>query len=112
MVKINGSMLNRPRILFPICFLLLIIISNFSPGIAKGEDWPMFLKTPQHISIGTGAIPDEVEIIWEVDISSYGYSSPVIVDGKVYVGSGYLEDDEKYDSLGKFKKYLEREVKQ
>jgi len=69
---------------------LLLIISIFSliSSLTSAENWSMFLKNYSNIPLSSNSIPDEVDIIWEAEIGGESYSSPTIVDGKLYIGSG------------------------
>jgi len=66
-----------------IIFLLLLSCS----GLVSG-DWTMFLRSKDRIPVGSGAIPDKVEVYWKADLSGPSYTSPIVSGGKVYVGSG------------------------
>ncbi|HEY1066127.1 MAG TPA: PQQ-binding-like beta-propeller repeat protein [Pirellulales bacterium] len=62
-----------------------------SLGVAHAEDWPEFRgPTAQGVSSETGLPvewgPDK-NIRWKVQVPGLGWSSPVIVDGKVYLTS-------------------------
>ena len=82
-----------------VCVLVFLLFFSFLAGSGSAEDWPMFLKTPKHIAVTSSLIPDEVEVIWEAELIGDAYSSPVVVDDRVYLGSGYVGggDEDNYD---------------
>jgi outer membrane protein assembly factor BamB len=87
MAKIIRTMHRRAR--FPVAvFFSILIVIILSHSSATAEDWPMFLKTKANIPYISGTIPDELEILWEADLNGESYSSPIIVDNRVFIGSG------------------------
>jgi outer membrane protein assembly factor BamB len=81
---------------------LLFIIMSITPSVAvntvnikqangksSGDDtdwWPMFLHDLQHSGYSTSDAPDTNNVLWSYIIGAI-YSSPAIVDGRVYIGS-------------------------
>jgi outer membrane protein assembly factor BamB len=77
-----------------VCTLLLALPF----GVAIGaEDWPQFRgPTGQGISSAKGTPTQwgpEMNVAWKTPIPGRGWSSPVLVDGKLYVTSGVLAGD-------------------
>ena len=62
--------------------------SNIS-AIAGPNDWPMFLRDPIHsaASLGVPATP-QGKLKWQFDTDWPMFSSPAVVDGRLYLGSG------------------------
>jgi outer membrane protein assembly factor BamB len=52
----------------------------------KPKDWSMYLGDPAHTSSGAG--PTNLELKWKTNVNGAVISSPTIVDGVTYVGSG------------------------
>ena len=51
------------------------------------EDWPMFHHDPRHTGYSTSTAPKTNRILWISEIGDCSHSSPVVVNGKVFVGS-------------------------
>ena len=51
------------------------------------RDWPMFRHDLRHTGHLASTAPNTNNTIWNYTIGSYVWSSPAVVDGKVYVGS-------------------------
>jgi len=69
-------------------FSLLLVLGVFSSFAASGE-WSTFhreLGRDGHLADGAG--PANPAIAWSFETGDYVYSSPILYDGKVYVGSG------------------------
>jgi outer membrane protein assembly factor BamB len=71
-----------------ISLFILVLLAILALNSATAENWPMFLKTKDNIPHASGTIPDEVEILWEAELNGESYSSPIIVDDRIYIGSG------------------------
>ena len=77
----------------PVFFALFLL-----PILAQSEDWPQWLG-PERDGIWqeTGIVetlPDGgPEILWRVE-AGYGYSSPTVADGKVYLSDYLIEEGE------------------
>lgn len=54
---------------------------------ASADDWPMFLKTPTHSPSVEKAPMPPYSLKWKFSTKGPVYSSPVVVNKKVYVGS-------------------------
>lgn len=50
--------------------------------------WPMFRHDTNHIGISTSSAPDENDVLWLYQTGGFITSSPAVLDGKVYIGSG------------------------
>jgi outer membrane protein assembly factor BamB len=48
----------------------------------------MLYKTTDRVNVGSGEIPDSVDVVWRSTIRANTFSSPVVVGGNVYIGSG------------------------
>lgn len=89
----------------------IILIATFIPTAAMGINekdyfkpindidwWPMFGHDPQHTSCSTCTAPDENKINWSyVTSSEIRFSSSVVVDNKLYIGTGEIESKDKLD---------------
>jgi outer membrane protein assembly factor BamB len=81
-----------------ILFVMLLIVP--SNPLASSDSWSTFLGNPQHTGNTTSSIPETNATLWTADTSvgGNGYTSPVIVDDKVFVTRGiritclYLEN--------------------
>jgi outer membrane protein assembly factor BamB len=72
------------------CLLMTLATIAFSP-ILHAEDWPQFRgPTGEGISKST-SVPIEWSpshnVAWKIDVPGQGWSSPVLVDGKLYLTS-------------------------
>jgi outer membrane protein assembly factor BamB len=80
---------------FVISFLLVIsLIIGGYPGIIDANsanencDWPMFGNNPARTSYSScGPVSSELELLWSTDISDHEFSSPIVVDGKLFIAS-------------------------
>jgi outer membrane protein assembly factor BamB len=56
------------------------------------DEWTTFRNGPQLLGITTSTLPEKLELLWEVPTPDGVVSTPVIRDGRVYVGTlvGYL----------------------
>jgi eukaryotic-like serine/threonine-protein kinase len=56
------------------------------------DEWTTFRNGPQLLGVAATTLPDKLEQLWEVPTPDGVVSTPVIRDGKVYVGTlvGYL----------------------
>jgi len=52
------------------------------------NNWPMFRRDPQHIGYNNCVMSDHLELLWKYKTGDKIYSSPAVVDGKLYIGSG------------------------
>jgi outer membrane protein assembly factor BamB len=59
---------------------------------APADEWPTFRNGPQLLGVAASTLPEKLEQLWEVPTPDGVVSTPVIRDGKVYVGTltGYL----------------------
>lgn len=78
-------------------WFLLVFVSA-----AQAEDWPQF-RGPTGQGIATGSAPTEwgpkTNIAWKQAIPGAGWSSPVVVKGKVYLTTSVLGGDKKSKTL-------------
>jgi outer membrane protein assembly factor BamB len=102
-------MWSRKDVRKPIALLLVLVLASsitltFFPiyAVSSGDDWPMFHHDPSHTGAGTGSPALVPTLLWKYTTNppitpSRDYptltsplleSSPAVVDGVVYVGSG------------------------
>jgi outer membrane protein assembly factor BamB len=56
--------------------------------VASNEDWPMFHHDAAHSGYTESKMPANPELIWQFDTSgNHVASTPIVVDGRLYVGS-------------------------
>ena len=74
-----------------IAILLFIIFINLailaSVPTAYANDWPMFHHDLQHTGYSTSDAADTNNVMWTYTTDGDVYSSPAVVDGRVYIGS-------------------------
>ncbi len=52
-----------------------------------GDNWPLFRGNPQGTGVSDAKLPDDPQVIWKRTFENGGFeSTPIIVDGVVYVG--------------------------
>jgi outer membrane protein assembly factor BamB len=56
-------------------------------GSDEQADWPMFRGQQRLLGIAKGNLPDKLDFIWKFKTEGQIKSSPVIVDGVVFIGS-------------------------
>ncbi len=56
-------------------------------GSDEQVDWPMFRGQQRLLGIAKGNLPDKLDFIWKFKTEGQIKSSPVIVDGVVFIGS-------------------------
>ena len=61
--------------------------SNIS-AIAGPDDWPMFLRDPTHSAATDIAATPQGKLKWRFDTDFPLFSSPAVVEGRLYLGSG------------------------
>ncbi len=61
--------------------------SNVS-AIAGPSDWPMFLRDPIHSAAADVTKTPQGRLKWQFDTTMPMFSSPAVVDGRLYLGSG------------------------
>lgn len=91
-----------PTMLRRIIWLLPILLAAAVPLGTRAGDWPQF-RGPE----GQGHADEKLvtrwsgsdNVLWKVDVPGTGWSSPVIVDGKVYLTSAVAIKDSKDLSL-------------
>ncbi len=67
---------------------MAFFMSYCRPALAAdGEDWPMFMKDAGHSSFTKENIAPPLKIKWKFKTGGPIYSSPVVANGKVFVGS-------------------------
>lgn len=57
------------------------------PRVWGGDIWPMFHRNRTHTGYSTSTAPDTNNLSWIYTTGESVFSSPAVVDGKVYVGS-------------------------
>lgn len=56
--------------------------------VSSAEDsWPMFRGNQKQTGIASGALPDQLELLWKFETEGPILSSAVIADGKVFFGA-------------------------
>src|SRR5262245_28803902 len=77
--------------------LLVMLVVVATIATARGDDWPQWLGPKRDGSTGEKVAPwkedQPPKVLWRQAITA-GYSSPVIVDGKVFVHSVVRDKDE------------------
>ena len=70
--------------MFPLGMLPLVF--NVQPVVADEtvDWWPMFRHDPNHTGYSTSTAPNTNNTIWIYTTGGPVYSSPAVVDGKVY----------------------------
>jgi len=53
----------------------------------RGAPWPVFGGDPQHLGRAVGALAEKLDLAWTFKTSGSVKASPVIEDGRVFVGS-------------------------
>ena len=94
-------------------FFLLVATAIGMTGLATADDWPRF-RGPDGNAVSTDGEPLPVEwspkanVDWKVDLPGPGVSSPIIVDGKVFVTcySGYGLDRENPGDIDDLTRHL------
>jgi len=90
-----------------ICVVLSSTISSVavttddgqSVQISGDNEWPMFRHDPQHLGYSDTNAPDTNNIIWTFGSDEhFDYSSPVVADEKLYIGSWFTQEE---GSLGR-----------
>jgi len=66
---------------------LLTLPLNVSAGQLTKDSWPMFRHDPAHIGSSTSTVPSTNQTPWIQKTSGQVWSSPVVANGVVYVGS-------------------------
>ena len=61
--------------------------SNIS-AVAGADDWPMFLRDPIHSAAADVSTTPQGTLKWRFDTDMPMFSSPAVVDGRLYLGSG------------------------
>ncbi len=64
-----------------------IVNNGASPTSMDDDWWPMFHHDLEHTGYSTSKAPNTNNVVWQYNIG-YTESSPAIVDGKLYIGSG------------------------
>jgi outer membrane protein assembly factor BamB len=52
-----------------------------------GSDWPIFRGDSSLSGVAAGSLPDRFKLLWSFKIGSEVKSSPIIADGKVFIGA-------------------------
>jgi outer membrane protein assembly factor BamB len=86
---------------------LLLLLSIFAPPDLFAADWPMFMKDQSHSSYAGKAPRLPLKAKWEYTTQAPIYSSPVVSENRVFVGSYdsylYALDASSGDLLWRFK---------
>lgn len=76
---------------------MIIVVLILLTGVAQASDWPMFQHDARHTGYTDENIPDDLKLLWSYETGDWVYSSPAVVDGKVFVGGS---DDNKIYCFG------------
>jgi len=68
-------------------FLTCVALSIGGTGSGSAQDWPMFRHDLQHTGYSTSRSPLISNLLWEYPTGRNVYSSPAVVNGKVFIGS-------------------------
>ena len=68
-------------------FIILLVAIISVAGVVTASDWPMFHHDLLHTGYSTSTAPNTNNVLWTYTTGSGVYSSPAVVDGKVYIGS-------------------------
>ena len=86
-----------PRSLASVLLALCTVVSA-----AHGSDWPQFRGPGGQGHAPTGVLPlewdRETNIDWQVGVPGKGWSSPVIVGGRVYLTTAVADGEDSRDS--------------
>jgi polyvinyl alcohol dehydrogenase (cytochrome) len=70
----------------------LVVFLFFFASLARAEDWPMYLWSPEHYSfnhfestLSTANVPN-LQQEWFTELKGFLAAAPTVVDGKLYVG--------------------------
>lgn len=54
-------------------------------AVAHAKDWPMGRANPQGTGATSDELPEQLELLWQVDVDGLGFDAgPIIADGKVF----------------------------
>jgi outer membrane protein assembly factor BamB len=70
--------------------LLILACGLTDEGASRGPeqvDWPLFRGDPSLRGVASGSFPSRAELLWKAPTGAAIASSPVVADGKVFVGS-------------------------
>lgn len=67
--------------------LATLSLSVIATGPSFAQDWPMFQHDPRHTGYSTSTAPSTNYVLWSSEIEPFIFSSSVVADGKVFVGS-------------------------
>jgi len=67
--------------------LSCLFLCLFTVGSSTADNWPMFHHDSAHSGVSTTTIPSTNEVRWTYQLGGAIYSSPAVVDNKVYIGS-------------------------
>jgi len=73
-----------------ICVLLIAPILSYAV-VSSTDNWSMFHHDQLHTGYSSSAAPTTNNVLWSFSTNDDVYSSPTIIDGKLYIGS----DDQK-----------------
>ena len=76
-----------------VCALSLSLLggcwgNDDATGPAKQSSWPVFHGTPDLLGVADTTLPRRPALLWKQRIGKSVKSSPVVADGRVYVGNG------------------------
>lgn len=104
--------MNKKIVGILVCMLVVSIIvpsaaTNILENVKKHNNiksfddvdwWPMYGHDPQHTGVSTSLAPNLKMMKWSYNTGSeIRFSSPVIVDNKLYIGTGEIESKETLD---------------
>jgi len=65
-------------------------------GIVTASDWPMFHHDLQHTGYSTSTAPNTNNVLWNFTTADMVYSSPAVVNSRLYVGTTDDNNDNVY----------------
>lgn len=82
--EISVRFIKRKITVFLVCtmFFSILIITPVS-----SQDWPMFRQNLERTGISTSTTSETNNTLWTYTTTGWFFSSPVVVDGKVYIGT-------------------------
>jgi len=92
----RGSVFSCSVFMSLLLFTVLVSFLSASPlptrfalaeGASEADDWSMFRHDAAHSGYSASTAPNTSQVLWSYATGGEVYSSPAVVDGRVYVGS-------------------------
>ena len=80
------SVINKKLVGILICMLFVIPLLS-SSVISSTDNWSMFHHDTLHTGYSSSTAPTTSNVLWTFSTNDNVFSSPTIVDGKLYIGS-------------------------